>query len=271
MCLLNRGIRLIADLPSPEAPLSALTNLDLTGNDIATLSPLHLLTSLRVLVLDGNRVRSLGIEVVLDESGRFTASGDAVATTVGCNGTATASHTDAAASAGETSASGSAVCAGGVHTADSPSSGPVVVFPSLQVLSLASNMLTDVQPLELWRFPELRTLFLQSNLLSSTAGIALIPTLQHAVLDRNRIRCVGAGTLDTCKQLRELHLVANRVTTLEGVDRIAGLERLRLSSNKLTQMDEVTQVLSKLPRLEDVALDHNPVARGVGCESLPRN
>jgi hypothetical protein len=75
----------------------------------------------------------------------------------------------------------------------------------------------------LWRFPSLHTLFLQSNLLSSTSGIASIGTLQHVVLDRNRIRCVEIGTLDTCHNLKELHLVANRMTTLEGMDRIKGL------------------------------------------------
>lgn len=58
------------------------------------------------------------------------------------------------------------------------------VFPRLTVLHLANNMLSDVMPLELHRFPALTTLFLHHNALTSTCGIDNVVRLTHLVLDR---------------------------------------------------------------------------------------
>lgn len=134
------------------------------------------------------------------------------------------------------------------------------LFPSLEVLSLASNMISDLQPLELSRLPQLHSLFLQSNLLGDTEGLRGLESLQHLVLDRNRVRTVTPNTLSSCPCLAEVYLVGNRLSVVDELVKIRGLERLHLSCNKLTQMEDVFR-FGALERLVDVTFDHNPCCR----------
>lgn len=123
-------------------------------------------------------------------------------------------------------------------------------------------MITELQPLMLNRLPRLHTLFLQSNLLTGTEGLAGLGALQHLVLDRNRIRLVTLETLSACPSLAELYLVANRVSAIDEIGNIRGLERLHMSCNNLTQLEDILQ-LGQLERLLDVTFDHNPCSRDV--------
>ena len=135
-----------------------------------------------------------------------------------------------------------------------------VLFVKLEMLDLARNGLSDLTPLELKRFPNLNTLFLQHNVLVDTAGLAFLPALENVVLDNNRLKTITPDTLSTCPWLVELHLAANRLTSLQVIPIVARLKRLYIRSNKISGLVGLDG-LAKLTRLTDIVLDLNPCTR----------
>ena len=131
------------------------------------------------------------------------------------------------------------------------------IFPELTVLHLGGNDIADLVPLQLARFPKLRSLFLQHNDLNSTAGICRLMKLEDLVLESNRIKDVTAETLTTCPKLRELHLQSNRLRSIGEVPRCKSLTRVYLHSNRITSLGEAEK-LASLPSLTDVSLLPNP-------------
>ena len=192
------SLKVIRQLPV----MPALTSVNLKGNVLTSFGVLNGLPELRVLCLDGNKIRHLG--------GKLPKEGG--------------------------------------------------VFVKLEVLDLARNGLSDLAPLELRRFPNLNTLFLQHNVLVDTAGLAYLPALENAVLDHNRLKTITPDTLSTCPWLVELHLSANRLPSLQTIPIVARLKRLYIRSNKISVLVGLEE-LAKLTRLTDIVLDLNPCTR----------
>lgn len=131
------------------------------------------------------------------------------------------------------------------------------IFRELTVLHLGGNDIPDLLPLQLTRFPKLRSLFLQHNDLNSTTGIRGLLKLEDLVLESNRIKEVTPSTLATCPKLREVHLQSNRLRSIGEVPLCKAIARVYLHSNRITSLQEV-QRLSELPSVTDISLLPNP-------------
>ena len=86
------------------------------------------------------------------------------------------------------------------------------ILPKLSVLHLAFNKIKDMTMLSLRRFPQLKSLFLESNEIAKIDGLENCHEIRHLVLDRNRIKEVDAGSLIGQWRLEELHIDGNRLT-----------------------------------------------------------
>jgi Leucine-rich repeat (LRR) protein len=82
----------------------------------------------------------------------------------------------------------------------------------LEVLLLGFNRISSIEDLELWRFPRLRVLHLQSNMLSSVNGLqATGGKLRELVLNKNKIRQLDGDGVAGLGVLQELHLQVEEV------------------------------------------------------------
>jgi hypothetical protein len=147
-------------------------------------------------------------------------------------------------------------------------------FPSLEVLMLSENCLTNLTPLELDRLPRLRALFLDDNDIGTTAGLANLIALEVLVLDRNRVKVIEPGSLASCPRLTEVHLAANRLSDTARLKSCRRLRRLVLESNRMGEFDAVLP-LAELPKLQELVLTNNafmrrPDSRLRVIYSLPR-
>lgn len=147
-------------------------------------------------------------------------------------------------------------------------------FPSLEVLMLSENFLTNLTPLELDRIPRLRALFLDDNDIGTTAGLANLIALEVLVLDRNRVKVIEPGSLASCPRLTEVHLAANRLSDTAMLKSCRRLRRLVLESNRMGEFDAVLP-LAELPKLQELVLTNNafmrrPDSRLRVIYSLPR-
>lgn len=86
------------------------------------------------------------------------------------------------------------------------------ILPKLEVLHLAFNKIKDMALLSLRRFPQLKSLFLESNEITKIDGLENCHEIRHLVLDRNRIKEIDAGSLIGQWRLEELHIDGNRLT-----------------------------------------------------------
>ena len=86
------------------------------------------------------------------------------------------------------------------------------ILPKLEVLHLAFNKIKDMALLSLRRFPQLKSLFLESNEITKIDGLENCHEIRHIVLDRNRIKEIDPGSLISQWRLEELHIDGNRLT-----------------------------------------------------------
>lgn len=119
--------------------------LDLEHNNITCLKGLSSLPSLKVLNLGFNRVSALGIK-----------GKSPVSSLEKVNGPNSNTHLEMSGDGGPL-----------VQKKSSPST---IFFPKLEVLSLHSNRITSLLPLQLARFPKLNTLMLQDNEIQRLSG-----------------------------------------------------------------------------------------------------
>uniref|UniRef100_T1J5X0 Protein phosphatase 1 regulatory subunit 7 n=1 Tax=Strigamia maritima TaxID=126957 RepID=T1J5X0_STRMM len=134
------------------------------------------------------------------------------------------------------------------------------VMKNLEVLHLAYNEISQLERLQLHRFPSLKTLFLQGNKIKSMSGLEGLWYLEHLVLDRNQISVIRKGEIEALCWLQELHLQENMIKDLPALTGPSGLQKLFLGSNRIKNLEELFK-LSKLPSLEEVSFVGNSVTR----------
>ncbi|XP_028821542.1 leucine-rich repeat-containing protein 9-like isoform X2 [Denticeps clupeoides] len=134
------------------------------------------------------------------------------------------------------------------------------IMPSLEVLYLGYNGISNLSELQLSRLTNLRALFLQGNEIKSVEGLNGLCSLRELVLDRNRIRTLGENSFCTLSSLLELHLVENRIRELNNLQPLIQLHRLFLGMNKIQDVSEVEK-LDLLPSLTELSVVGNPVVR----------
>lgn len=228
------GMEPLSDLSPLPIAVPNVEELDLSGNDIRDLKPLHRLTRLRVL-----RLRAAGItsEVLatlphlpkLEELwlSNFKRPAD---------GTPPAMWAE-------------------MHpyenrieqwTAES-------AFPRLRVLDLKRNR--DLEKLEgIGAYGELRILDLQSNSIRSLAGLEDLSELTQLYANRNQLTDVQP--ISECQKLETLWLSDNKINELDGLRDLKRLTAINLANNNIARCDS----LARMVDLEIVDLQGNRIA-----------
>lgn len=148
----------------------------------------------------------------------------------------------------------------------------------LQILELGSNKLrvmeniqnmTNLQELWLGRnrirsinlcgLKCIKKISLQSNRLTSMAGLGECITLEEVYLSHNGI--VEMEGLSTLINLRVLDVSANKLTTIKGIENLPRLEDLWLNDNQISSLESIAEaVAGSRDKLTTVYLERNPCA-----------
>ncbi|KAK9831076.1 hypothetical protein WJX74_002445 [Apatococcus lobatus] len=139
------------------------------------------------------------------------------------------------------------------------------IAPNLEELDLSSNLLSSFKSVHqlLAELQHLRLVNLSSNQLAACTSDTAHQQLQGLIL--NSARATWANVLISCSafsSLRELHLCANGIATLESdMSRMLpeSLEMLALEANDLTSWSDVAS-LSHLPNLTQLLLSSNAIS-----------
>mmetsp|Transcript_12415 Transcript_12415/g.23283 ORF Transcript_12415/g.23283 Transcript_12415/m.23283 type:complete len:1309 (+) Transcript_12415:171-4097(+) len=111
-------------------------------------------------------------------------------------------------------------------------------------------------------FPELITIDLSHNQLVNMEnilrGMNCCPCLRVVDMSHNRIRSM-VGTDICIGNIKVLLLSNNYINNVNGLDRLYSLERLSLENNLLANLSDLSK-LAKLPNLEELSLQGNPIA-----------
>jgi len=134
-----------------------------------------------------------------------------------------------------------------------------IEHPHLEQLNLNHNDIPSLEGLEPKDLPNLISLQLRSNQLSSTSGVENFKNLKHLFIAANRITSLeGISTLDS---LEILHIRDNQIQSF-GENFVDGclknLRYINLRANNVDKMEEVKK-LSILPKLTELVLTDNPL------------
>jgi len=112
------------------------------------------------------------------------------------------------------------------------------------------------------RLVSLEVLSLSHNCVASLAGFASLCALEELNLNFNQLTSLSA--LRACARLRKLYVSNNRVRTLDGVRELPQLRTLCLFRNDVHDLAASLDVLRLCPKLRELDLDGNPLARERG-------
>jgi hypothetical protein len=123
----------------------------------------------------------------------------------------------------------------------------------LQEANLSQNKIKELEKVVL---PRLRRLNLDENKLKGVEAFGGHRQLEVLKLNKNKIKSLAG--LENMPRLRELHLGENKIKTWEG---LSGLPSLELLDLRLNLLKEIPESLPALPRLREVNLSGNRLAR----------
>lgn len=103
----------------------------------------------------------------------------------------------------------------------------------------------------------LRVLSIQSNRLTKIEGLDKLVNLEELYLSHNAITKIENLTHNT--KLNVLDVTSNRISTLENLDHLTALTDFWCSYNQVSSFKEVESQLSKLPELDTVYFEGNPL------------
>ncbi|KAJ8980578.1 hypothetical protein NQ317_018705 [Molorchus minor] len=130
----------------------------------------------------------------------------------------------------------------------------------LETLDLSNNNLTEIDN-TISLAPQLKTLILNNNKISTISNITKLSNLTHLSLCKNLITVCNA--LHTkVGNILTLNLSQNNIVSTKGFGKLYSLETLDLSCNKITDINEI-QYLGDLPCLENIIFTGNSVATAV--------
>ncbi|CEL97089.1 unnamed protein product [Vitrella brassicaformis CCMP3155] len=133
-------------------------------------------------------------------------------------------------------------------------------LPSLQILEMASNAITDLRPLDKLPLKSLRNLNLKANEITKIEGLSRLQYLRELYLDQNKIRQVEAGAFQPLRNLRELHIEDNGLKSLSNFGPLPRLRALFCSLNRISDLQEVEKI-ADLKGLVQISLAQTPVSR----------
>lgn len=120
-------------------------------------------------------------------------------------------------------------------------------WPTLQVLSLASNQLSGLEADDFVGLKQLRTLSLQGNQLTrlgddESGPFSTLDSLTELFLSRNQLTSLRSGAFDGLSALRTLTVAWNKLETVDekAFNGLKQLEKLFLNDNNLKYVDNST-------------------------------
>ncbi|KAL7754416.1 protein phosphatase regulatory subunit Sds22 [Sorochytrium milnesiophthora] len=115
--------------------------------------------------------------------------------------------------------------------------------------------------------PALTELDLYDNRLSKVEAVKALTHLEYLDLSFNRIKTIPTDTLVHLSNLRDLFFVANKIGAIENLDGMPNLRNLELGANRI-RSNRITKIegLDKLQNLEELYLSHNGIKVIEGLE-----
>lgn len=129
------------------------------------------------------------------------------------------------------------------------------LLPSLTQLWLGKNRIQRLQNLD--HLHNLRILSIQSNRITKMEGLDKLVNLEELYLSHNGIEKIEG--LENCTKLQVLDVTRNRLTHLDNLLHLTQLTDFWCSYNKISSFENIGQQLGKLPELETVYFEGNPV------------
>jgi Leucine-rich repeat (LRR) protein len=134
------------------------------------------------------------------------------------------------------------------------------ILPSLEILHLAYNGISDLVGLQICKLTSLKALFLQGNELVKIEGLEGLRELRELVLDKNKIKGIGENSfIDQTQRLMELHIEENRLRDLSNVEVLQALQKIYAANNKITEFADI-EPLTELANIQEISLINNPVS-----------
>ncbi|XP_072284222.1 leucine-rich repeat-containing protein 9 isoform X2 [Pyxicephalus adspersus] len=134
------------------------------------------------------------------------------------------------------------------------------IMPSLEVLHLGYNGISNLPQLQLSRLRNLKSLFLQGNEISQVEGLEGLQFLQELVLDHNRIKLITETSFAKQSSLVSLQLEENRLRDISNLLHLMKLKKLFIGFNKIQEISEVEK-LEVIPTLLELSVSGNPISR----------
>ncbi|XP_077320515.1 leucine-rich repeat-containing protein 9 isoform X1 [Lithobates pipiens] len=134
------------------------------------------------------------------------------------------------------------------------------IMPSLEVLHLGFNGISNLPQLQLSRLKNLKSLFLQGNEISQVEGLEGLQFLKELVLDHNRIKLITETSFAKQSSLVSLRLEENRLREVSNLLHLIKLKKLYIGFNKIQEISEVEK-LEVLPTLLELSVSGNPISR----------
>ncbi|RHZ12911.1 hypothetical protein DYB37_010076, partial [Aphanomyces astaci] len=137
----------------------------------------------------------------------------------------------------------------------------VLACPKLENLQLAKNVVTDMLMLGLQHLPDLKVLNLESNDITSIAGLSSSRELKELHLSKNKIRQFEPPPGLSLPNLVLLKVDDNSLRSLANFFSLPRLQALDLSNNRLADMEEIERLHLVLPILQEMCIQNNPVTK----------
>lgn len=128
-------------------------------------------------------------------------------------------------------------------------------LPSIEQLWLGKNKIARFENLD--NLVNLRVLSIQSNRLTKLEGLDKLVNLEELYVSHNGIEKIEG--LENNHKLKVLDVTLNRLIKLEGLAHLKLLTDFWCSYNKISSYEEVNQELGKLPELDTVYFEGNPL------------
>ena len=128
-------------------------------------------------------------------------------------------------------------------------------LPSLTQLWLGKNKISKLQNLD--NLINLRVLSIQSNRINKIEGLDKLVNLEELYLSHNGIYKIE--NLENNTNLTVLDVTANRISHLENLLHLVKLTDFWCSNNQVSSFEEISSHLGKLPELDTVYFEGNPV------------